>query len=530
MRTTIVLVLSTLALTACVQAGSPARTSAVLQQRGGFPGGPPPGGPGFPGRPGFPGPGGRGGPGVREEQKLVKMFDKDGDGRLNATERAAAREWLHQNGGGGGFGRRGGPRGFGRGGFGGTPDPSPHLAPADVKTYPAGSLYDLNVLRTVFFQFEESDWEQELADFYNTDVEVPATVTVDGKVYKDVGVRFRGNSSYMMVPAGYKKSLNVSLDFVNKDQKIDGYHTLHLLNANQDPTFARIVLYSLIGREFIPMPKANAMRIAINGENRGIYINTQPFNKDFLKEWFGANDTSGARWKVPGSPGARFGGLSYLGDDPAPYRNAYELKTKDTPKAWTNLAKLTRVLNETPLGDLETALAPLLDVDEALKFLAVDMAFVNGDGYWTRGSDYSLYEDAKGQFHVIPHDFNEGFGAEEGGRGGFGGFGSGGTGLDPLVGLNDPSKPLRSKLLAVPALRARYLTYVHDVAERLDWAKVGPTIAKFETLIAPTVEIDTRKLSSFEAFQTGIGGPGASDQTLRGFVEARRKYLLAYKQ
>ena len=38
-----------------------------------------------------------------------------------------------------------------------------------------------------------------------------------------------------------------------------------------------------------------------------------------------------------------------------------------------------------------------------------------------------------------------------------------------------PAKPLRSKLLAVPALRARYLSYVSEIAERwLDWQTLEP--------------------------------------------------------
>ena len=45
-----------------------------------------------------------------------------------------------------------------------------------------------------------------------------------------------------------------------------------------------------------------------------------------------------------------------------------------------------------------------------LWFLALDNALINNDGYWTRASDYSLYRDPKGKFHVIPHDMNEAFG------------------------------------------------------------------------------------------------------------------------
>ena len=148
-----------------------------------------------------------------QELKVVKQFDRDKDGRLNNDERKVARGWLAENGPGGrgffGGGRRGG-----RGLAPGTPGRA--LKPSDVKTYGNQPLYDPAVLRTLFLQFENTDWEQELAAFNNTDVEVPAVVSVDGKVYKDVGVHFRGMSSFMMVPEGSKRSLNLSFDFVDE--------------------------------------------------------------------------------------------------------------------------------------------------------------------------------------------------------------------------------------------------------------------------------------------------------------------------
>jgi hypothetical protein len=248
--------------------------------------------------------------------------------------------------------------------------------------------------------------------------------------------------------------------------------------------------------------------------------------------------------------------MEYLGDDPAQYKRAYEIKTKDDPESWAAMIRMFRVLNETPAEQLEAALNPLLDIDGALKFLALEVALVNSDGYWARASDYSIYLDEKGRFHVLPHDVNEGL-ADEGGRGGpppgfgppggpggppapppDGGFvpggpppggpGRGGRGmfvrasvdLDPLVGLNDASKPLRSKLLAVPALRERYLSYVRDIAQRwLDWKVLGPRVAQYQALIADDVKKDTRKLYSVEAFQNDVKG-------LESFVERRRAFLL----
>ena len=145
------------------------------------------------------------------------------------------------------------------------------------------------------------------------------------------------------------------------------------------------------------------------------------------------------------------------------------------------------------------------------------------------------------------------FGGPPGGPGGPGGgrgrggpgFGGGvrvnGVELDPLIAANDPNKPLISKLLAVPSLRARYLSYVRDVAEKwLDWSKLGPLAEQYQSLIAADVRADTRKLDSTEDFTKGLtedirgsgfGGPGGGGTIgLKNFVEQRRAYLLKYQE
>jgi spore coat protein CotH len=447
------------------------------------------------------------------ETPLVERFDRNGDGRLDAAERKEARRAVAGQGGNQQFGR------FFGGNDGAPPRPGKRLAPADVRVYPKAPLYDLETLRTIFLQFESNDWEAELADFNNTDVEVPATMIVDGRTYRDVGVHFRGASSFMMTGTGSKRSLNLSVDFVDKKQELLGYRTLNLLNAASDPTFLRAVLYTEIARQYIPLPRMNYMRVVINGENWGIYLNTQQFNKDLVRDYFGTEE--GARWKVPGSPRG-MGGLEYLGPSADSYRSIYSIRSKDVAKSWSDLIALTRVLNETPAARLEAALRPMLDIDGVLKFLALEVVLVNTDGYWTRASDYSLYQDPKGVFHVIPHDVNEGIGTGGGGggrRGGFGGFGEGGPTLDPLVGMNDSSKPLRSKLLAVPALRERYMGYVRDIAEKLDWKTLGPMAEKYRALIAADVRDDTRKLYDTASFDTGVAD-------IQAFAASRREYLL----
>jgi len=491
---------------------------------------------------------------LNAERELVAQFDADDDGRLDAAERSAARTWMASQppvgiaalaqrfGGPGGPGFGGGGRGDFLGGRGLAPaSPGRRLAPADVTSYGDEPLYDPSVLRTLFLQFESDDWEQELADFYRTDVEVPATVTVDGVTYPDVGVHFRGMSSFMMVPAGSKRSLNLSFDEFIEDQRLLGYRTLNLLNATSDPTFTRAMLYGEVARSYMPAPRTNYVRVVINGESWGIYVNAQQFNSDFERDWFQTG--RGERWSVPGSPMGQ-GGLRYLGDDVDAYRSIYEIRTgRNDEDAWGDFMELTRVLSDTPLDRLEAALEPILDVDGTLRFLAIEVALANTDGYWTRASDYDIYQDPDGRFHIVPHDMNEGLLDEGGpgrGRGGPGRgftlppgiqlppgfdpaamFAAGGVELDPLVGLDDPSKPLRSRLLQVPALRARYLAYVREVADRwLDWeGTLAPLVSQYQRLIREDVLADTRKLYSSDAFTEGV-------EELRDFVERRRAFLL----
>lgn len=480
------------------------------------------------------GPPGGFGPGMEQKQEIQKRFDTDDSGMLEENERKAALAELEKSGGGR---RMGGPDGRRRpGGRGETraeARPGERVSPADVEVYRGAALYEPGTLRTLFLEFDTDEWESQMAAFKRTDVEMPAKLTVDGKELGTIGVRFRGASSFMMVPEGYKRSLNLSINFPKKKKRLGGYRTLNLLNAANDPGFLNAPIYSHIARQFIPAPNANYVRVVINGENWGVYISQQQFNKDFLRDFF--DTTKGRRWHVPGSPRGR-GSLNHLGDDAEAYRKIYEIKSKDEPEAWDALVRLTKTLDTSSAEELEKDLPAILDVDGALKFLALEIALMNSDGYWTRTSDYSLYQDTDGRFHIVPHDMNEAFRAGHGGpggrkgpggRGGPGearrprGSGSGFT-LDPLVGADDPGKPLISKLLAVPAWRERYLGYVREIANTwLDWGRLGPIAEGFQKTIAEDVRKDTRKLDSYEDFT-------AAREQLRSFAEGRRRFLLEH--
>jgi spore coat protein CotH len=313
-------------------------------------------------------------------------FDTDGNNVLDTAERAKARQYLRQIR----PQRRG--RGSGRfdrvpGGSGREPKRGPWVSLSQAKSYADASLYDPTVLRTLFLEFETEDWEAELEDFYRTGVEVPARLTVDSKVYPQVGVRFRGHSSFTGVSSGMKRSLNISIDHGKSKQRLYGYKTVELLNSFADPSFLRVVLFAAIARNYLPSLNANLVKVVINGESWGLYVNSQQFNTDFLDEWFGTR--KGVRWKVPVNMDG-FGSLAINGADVADYKPYFQLKTGGAVGAWQRLMKLCQSLNATPTENLETRLDEILNLDRALWFIAIDNVLIDNDGYISRGSDYAL--------------------------------------------------------------------------------------------------------------------------------------------
>ena len=126
-----------------------------------------------------------------------------------------------------------------------------------------------------------------------------------------------------------------------------------------------------------------------------------------------------------------------------------------------------------------------------------------------------------------------------------------GVELDPLVGLEDSRKPLRSKILAVPALREKYLQHIHEIAiNSIAWDKLGPQVAILRALIEKEVRGDTRKLESYDEFleatspelhaapaSTPGNNPGGQMRRgpvppipLREFAEKRSRFLMEHKE
>jgi hypothetical protein len=393
-----------------------------------------------------------------------------------------------------------------------------------------GGLYDETILRTIYLEFPQADWWSQLTNNYAAEENILADLTVDGVLYPDVGVRFKGDTSYRNTGSSLKKSFNIEIDDTHPEQRVMGYRTLNLNNSYADPSFIREVLYFNVARRYIPTARANFVLLVINGESWGVYVNVQQVNRDFIEEWFPSSD--GTRWRAEGgggAPGGMPGGgpggmpgggfsegtsaLTWLGSDQAAYEAAYDVRTNDTPEGWAGLIAACDVLNNTPLDQLESALVPVLDVESSLWYLAVENAFVDEDGYLQKGWDYYLYwEPETGRLHPIQHDGNEVTGAAAR---------LGATSWTPTEGETNPNRPLISRLLAVPSLRESYLSHMRTLAtEALDLSALEPKIEQYRALIRDEVMVDSKKLYSNAEFERSI-------EDVKQFIEDRQAYLLS---
>ena len=329
---------------------------------------------------------------------LIGQFDKNGDRQLDATERQAARAYLAQH-----------PES--------TPETSParpgsippeivaleptrpgdKVGPTDVAVFPGKPLYDETILRTVFLEFEDADWEKELGEFARTDISVPARLILDGQNYAGVGVHFHDRNTTATTSPGYKRALDLSVDETGTGQTIGGKKRLWLADAASDATYLRTMLYMHVARQYIKAPKTTFVHVVINGENWGTYVNVEPLDDSFIQENF--ETTDGAWWSV--QPG---GNLSFLGDKPDAYRENYILKSKEDSNSWDALIDLCKILHNTPTSGLEAALSPRLDIDNALRFLALQNVLINQDGYGATTGGYGLYLAKDGRFHFIPEN------------------------------------------------------------------------------------------------------------------------------
>ncbi len=380
----------------------------------------------------------------------------------------------------------------------------------------AQDLYDTSVLRTFNIQFHDTNWLQLLRANYTSETQILADLEVDGVTYPNVGVRIRGNTSYTALPSGSQKfSLKIRLDHVDPDQELLGYSNINLNNGFRDPTFCREVVYNNYVAQFIPNPRANHVLVTLNGQNWGVYINVQQPNKRMLRDYFANPD--GLRIVCSNNP---FGpGLRYNGTNPAAYAE-YEIQDDGgLANPYSSLIAVCAALTNTPIANIPS-IDSIFAIDPSIWSVVLENLITDDDSYVNKGCDFLTYTDPiDGRMHLLQRDANETFSQ---------------TSWSPTLNFTSSSRPLLSRVLAVPELRQRYMAHYRTASADLSWDYFGPIFNDLRAMIEPHVQADPKRIYSYAAFQNNftstvnLGIPGLGGGSLIGiqqFVNQRATYL-----
>ena len=204
--------------------------------------------------------------------------------------------------------------------------------PQDLYDSPGG-LFDEDSLRVINLEFYNPNYHSYLVDawYYNPDTRIPAKLTLNGIVYDSVGVRYKGNSTFCLPNdnGNVKVPYNIDIDYFIEDQTLLGYKKLKLANAWMDPTFMKDIIASNIYRKYLPSGETNLVKLYVQGNYIGLYVNVESVNKQFLKKHY--DEKKGPLFKcdnidrfcdTANAPSAMPPNLYYMGDDTTLYYNS----------------------------------------------------------------------------------------------------------------------------------------------------------------------------------------------------------------
>ena len=233
-------------------------------------------------------------------------------------------------------------------------------------------------------------------------------LTLDGLTLKEVGLRYKGNYTYMAATRSLKKSLKIDLNKNVSGQKVDGLTMLNLHSGVSDPTRARESLsYAFFRDAGVPTPRTSLAELILtvpgkyDGEYVGVYTLVEQVNKGFLKQHF--QDGKGMLLKPEGLTR----GPTYLGSTWKAYEDRYKPEDKPKDEQKKRLVDFTKLISDGTDEEFSREIGSYLEIEAFLKFIAANTLLSNLDSYLGFGHNYYLYlVPGTNKFVFIPWDLD----------------------------------------------------------------------------------------------------------------------------
>lgn len=453
------------------------------------------------------------------------------------------------------------------------------------------TLFDQSKPIEIDILMDDETWDYMIANASDEEF-VACDMMVNGVLYKNVGIRPKGNSSMSSVSSqgSERFSWRIKFDKYEKKRTCDGLDVLILNNGFKDPGELReAIAYDMYAFLEADASLYNYAVVRHNGEYTGVYLALEGVDKSFARRNYGKNYGELYKPEIIGKAGNRnpdnakdapggfnmdgngfpaafgdgqnggflafpdqnapadgagrggFGGqrpagggmpggfqmpgmdgdrarsdselamaLNYVGDDLENYQGIWESAKFKSDEV--DFKRVVEALKHICRGD---NIEEYLDVDNVMKYLAIQTFVYNHDGLTgTVSHNYYLYEQ-DGKLNLIPWDLNEAF-TLSGDGSGFVNFP-----IDTPFTINDLSqRSFFMALLEDEACLAKYHEYLRRLSE--EYALGGGLAATYERIrgqIDPLVASDPSAFSSYDQYVSAA-------QSLKRAVELRAQGVL----
>ena len=268
-------------------------------------------------------------------------------------------------------------------------------------------VYDESELAVIHITVDPEDLEW-MYDNVESDSIHPATIQFQNayldETIDSIGFRLRGNTSRNAA----KKSFKIDFNHFISGRDFYDVEKLNLNGEHNDPSIIRSKLcwdfYQNIG---MASSRASHAVLYINEEYFGLYISIEHIDDRFLSKNF-END-NGNLWKCiwPAD-------LTYRGNDPEDYHpyysetRPYDLKTNENQYDYSKLARLIRIIHNTP-----DSLDMVLNIKTTLQYFAMNILTGSWDDYRFLRNNFYLYHNPDNDLmHWIPYDYDNSFGID----------------------------------------------------------------------------------------------------------------------
>lgn len=355
---------------------------------------------------------------------------------------------------------------------------------------------------------------------YRTYAPGTVTMSVDGRTSGALGmdIRLKGSTSISKLDA--TPSFKIKFP---KGPSGTGYLGLRRLTLNaltQDSSkLHEYGAYALFNAMGVPASKTGWARVYINGEDRGLYLNVEQPDENFMAKRFKDITQHVYEGVAPKDfkPGNDYGDNvsgAFLAD--------YGWKV--TPNK-NDLAKLIAVVNYKDPASWYKALDTYTDRAALIKFMAVENFLGHWDGYTGPNvNNYFIRSNTRGKFTFIPWGVDQTFGENRQTKT------LGDTFLTPMLAKTSthpwlPKETARgslyTKCIAYATCKTAYLTELKNVSAMATKMKLGTLMKSAATVIKPVL------LTQYPAGAEELDVLGMEQTRSIAFIATRQKEVAA---